>query len=154
MREILFRGKRTDNDEWVEGSFVPDLLEVKGGSDMVSWGFIKSPDLERIKSPMYEVERETVGQYTGLKDCNGLRIFEGDILKFKVEDAAQEMLVKVCYGEFVDENDSQFYLGWHVVGNGMTVSIFNGKDDGYDLLGMCKVAGSIHDNPELLEVQE
>lgn len=150
MREIVFRGKRIDDGLWSEGYYIKDT-DTKL-SYILTIAYIDCRE-KRDQVSYFEVDPETVGQYTGLKDKNGKRIYEGDVIRFKVEDADQEMFVKVCYGEFVDENDSQFYLGWHVVGNGMTVSVFNGKDDGYDLIGMCEVAGSIHDNPELLEVQ-
>jgi len=144
-REILFRGKPIGNWEWVEGFVV---INENGEC------FIKDTDynVNNGKCDLIpaRVDPETVGQYTGLKDKNGLRIFEGDIVEFKLQDADEYRFAKILYGEFIDENDSQFYLGFYVVGMGCTFSIFNGKDEGCDFIGMCEVAGNVHDSPELL----
>ena len=59
MREILYKAKRTDSDEWVYGAFVPDATEPVYG-DMVMWGFIRRYNEESGKMESVEVERETV----------------------------------------------------------------------------------------------
>lgn len=140
-REIIFRGKREKTGEWVYGylvkrdePFLHDIVMPVGNTSQMA----------------YAILRGTVGQCTGLNDKNGNLVFEGDILKLQAEDADQKIFTKVCFGEFIDENDNQFYLGFYLVGNGMTVSILNGKDEGYDVAGMCEVCGNIHDSPELL----
>lgn len=91
MREILFRGKRIDNGEWIYGS----LIQWKNGdtSIVVPKGHINEKNgIEDAES--YPVDPSTVGQYTGLCDCEGNKVFEGDIVKQGYYQSA------VYYGEF------------------------------------------------------
>lgn len=84
MREILFRGKRVDNGKWIEGY----LFQIWDDA-FILWG--TTNDVPN----MIKVDLATVGQYTGLKDKNGNRIFEGDIIQIPDDYHT--------YGEFVGE---------------------------------------------------
>lgn len=132
MRDILFRGKRLDNGAWVYGSFCMDAREQFNGLCGVD-GFIRLYDKAKGKMQSHEVDRETVGQYTGLLDKNGERIFEGDVLTLDGE-----------YGFFVlefQEDTARFVMS----GDSIVVDFDNFWS--YEV----EVMGNIHDNSELLE---
>ena len=142
MREIIFRGKK-DDDEWVYGSFCMDALEQFNGLCGVD-GFIRLYDKGKGKMQTYEVDRETVGQYTGLMDKNGKRIFEGDIVAqnwYDYDEPRDDSFGKVVFCEY----DCSF-------------SVIDVNKDGFMPLGRCgsyhwevDVIGNVHDNPELLK---
>lgn len=135
MREILFRGKRTDNGEWVEGSYLKWYF-LPGMNDwIVPLSGASSRLIECIEH--HNVVPATLGQYTGLQDKNGNRIFEGDIVRGR--DALEKGLVVEGY---IDHQ----YGSFCIVGDLMTH--FRWLD--YEV----EVIGNIHDNPELIGGKE
>ena len=125
MREIIFRGKRLYNGEWVEGSLCTTIPSDENFYTISYFDF-EGYYIEEKVIP------ETVEQYTGLKDKNGKRIFEGDIVTMP------------RYGSGKHKSVVYFKNGKFAV-NG---SNYNFKD-------ICprnmEVIGNIHDNPELLK---
>lgn len=133
MREILFRVKRLDNGEWVYGNFCMDALEQTRGLCGLD-GFIRRYNTDTKRMEMYEVDRETVGQYTGLVDKNGRRIFEGDIVK-SIETKETGVV------QFFPEHSA--FMVWCKFSNEVGFL--------YECTSIAEVIGNIHDNPELLE---
>lgn len=76
MREIIFRGKRLNDGEWVEGNFVKGCID--------DFAYIVEFGNKYLCRNYVEVIPETVGQYTGFDDKNGKKVFEGDILKAEI----------------------------------------------------------------------
>ena len=147
MREILFHGKRLDNGEWVEGYYCTNPEWDRKTCGEHHW-------VISCKNGMrYEVDPSTIGQFTGLTDKNGRRIFEGDILEYNDGvDYFKGVVVYEC--------------GAFGIGFGKPMSIPNMCCDNFALLWQlywdqeapsepelyyCEVIGNIHDNPELLE---
>lgn len=128
MREILFRGKRKDNGEWVKGDFCSpcNIVFLENGYD-AALGKNDCPICNDL-----EVILETVGQYTGLTDKHGNKFFEGDICKHRSYYSGNIVISVVTY------TDGQFLA-------------MPDKNSGFNLSDELEVIGNIHDNPELLE---
>jgi uncharacterized phage protein (TIGR01671 family) len=145
MREIKFRGKDNITGEWVFGSFIPDALEGSN-SDLISWGFIRRYNRGVGKMETIEVDRETVGQYTGLKDKNGTEIYEGDIVS-PSNSWNPELKFVVTFGEGVFDSGYYSFTGFYLISD-------DGRqgEDQYELSkdSVYEIIGNIHDNPELL----
>ena len=146
MREILFRGKRTDDGKWVSGRNI--LLSEEGYAYIVQTGLqiaMLGSDgnaCVTMMMPSCEVDPKTVGQFTGLTDKNGKKIFEGDIVVCRKEisgnwiDYCVEIgFVEMKHGAFGLHRKQGYYRPF--------------KDwlEDYEY----EVIGNIHDNPELLE---
>lgn len=163
MREILFRGKGLNTGKWIEGFYVyhinrtpspiGDELRLDDEEHLIvkdafsDWNMPRGIDC-------YHVDPKTVGQYTGLKDKNGKRIFEGDILAFL--DTGEEgyeykegydftNVATVCWknGRWELEDFGDYNSG-----------VKDDMDDWHeDFIGVfpcSEVIGNIHDNPELI----
>ena len=125
MREFLLRGKRTDNGEWVKGYL---YITHIGAHEIGSYD--AEINIERVT---FDVIPETVGQYTGLTDKNGKRIFEGDIVSLVKHDGLIYKVVYVpCRYELVNSKGVNCFV----------LDIYKSEN--------IEVIGNIHDNPELL----
>lgn len=135
MREIIFRGKRTDNGEWIQGDlrhitdlhggYYPCIVDNSNGRNNYASGVSIIPS--------------TLGECTGLTDKNGTTIFEGDIIKyFPVREDFEEKGV----------------IRWDKIRAGFIIRLLDGAEDGFckvtSTLHRCEVIGNVHDNPELL----
>jgi uncharacterized phage protein (TIGR01671 family) len=158
MREILFRGKRCDNGEWVEGlpiktydteigknsvdyaNPVPVVL-MASGRIVLECGYDEVPFFNIDEYPI--VNPETISQFTGLKDSNGNKIFEGDIIQ-SIESG--------------ETGEIQYFpeLATFLIFVRCSIRCSNSY---LDYLGeikpsIIKVIGNIHDNPELMEANQ
>lgn len=136
MREIVFRGKITEpckyQGQWLEGFYGEgDGLPLIAIQQKTHFNGLKG----------FFCDPLTVGQYTGLTDKNGTRIFEGDILEGDLEDnldPGAKWRSVVVWGKF----------GWNCKGGHVSLPI-----DEFDIKEG-EVIGNIHDNPELMEVND
>lgn len=133
MREILYRGKRIDNGDWVFGYYCPCVF----GNFPAEPAIIDADELKKGKWAPVKVTRETVSEYTGLTDKNGKKIFEGDIVQYDKDGATYEIVFAEDCG--VTKFCSRF------IPDG-TLGYVNQRRD--------KVIGNRWDNPELLEVEK
>lgn len=140
-RTIKFRGKRIANDEWVYGS-------------LLIWADGECTILEKSDSSNAMWKREiapaTVGQFTGLTDCDGREIYEGDVIESRCTDMG---IVR-------------HMIAYHAEGARFTTILINKDMNDDSLRALCpinkgwitkygkRVAGNIHDNPELLNTDD
>lgn len=144
-REILFRGKRVDNGEWVHGKGLQQCKDELGNEIVAIFTDIVKSEKYIKKEGRYTlyyvpVKAETLGLYTGLKDKNRKKIFEGDILY-----QGAKMLGVVCisarYGISIQKKSSTWSLINFVLDSDFDTSV----------LSDVEVVGNIYDNPELIK---
>lgn len=133
-REILFRGKRLDNGEWITGQ----LLKYESGRARICEShsniFCYESDTSVIQTVAHEVDPSTVGQYTDMTDKNGKKIFEGDLIK--------NFAGEVGRVSWYPEHFAFMIYRLH------PPAVFHMEtSDGPEI----EIIGNIHDHPELLE---
>ena len=159
MRDILFRGKAKNRDKgyhrtkYKNGDWVYGLLTR-----------LYDESFENLPAEMtnedgvrgIEIECKTIGQYTGLTDKNGTKIFEGDVIKIEHSDYAFD-------GVTLEHRTEQGIVAYDNIGSiGIVVDRYNGENvwsDFFHVLGLTgrvenwsfEIIGNIHDNPELLK---
>ncbi len=145
MREILFRGKRLDDGKWVYGYVFDNGIasdrKVFVGGLVVSDATENTDDRYEVGLDFEEADPSTIGQYTGLTDKNGVKIFEGDIVLVNWFGDNGEFVV--CYegGSFFP-----YQIGCKFNFNSLWDVWFQ-DDDGT----IMEVIGNINDNPNLLD---
>lgn len=142
MREILFRGKRLDNGEWVQGYLFYDpgldKAQISGIKYDIVDGELQSNHFCHCVYP------ETVGQYTGLDDKDYRKIYEGDIVRFKRINAMGWSTSRVGQVLYPFCDDTPCFCVLATTGDGW--SFFE--------IDNIKVIGNIHDNPKLLKEEK
>lgn len=143
-REIVFRGKGVHNREWLEGNLLIDALN----------GIHKIVVLHNHVfgiTEMYTVSPSTVGQYTGLTDKQGVKIFEGDIVEYQFDNddetypskRTEKRIGRIFYSEWrASFSVTAGRNGSDRLNNNLFSYVRNGN--------RVKVIGNIHDNPELI----
>ncbi len=136
MREILFRGKTQQYTRWIYGDLNHYMCD--DGVFIAENGH-----------SMHRVIKETVGQYTGLTDKNGKKIFEGDIVK------ADDYIFLVKFGKCggVANAENYGYMGFYfeALSESTKSSARYGLRDDICYFSDIEIIGNIHDNPELLK---
>ena len=153
IREVIFRGKRLHDNKWIYGNFISDC---EGNPHIIEPRFFCEDGHhlqyeDNTDTPVFIIP-ETVGQFTGLTDKNGVRIFEGDILDVS-SDVAYGGVAVHRLGYFVVEFHNGCFMKSAL--DDPQLSFFdNAKRKGlYHFIStdIHKIVGNIHDNPDILK---
>lgn len=131
MREIKFRGIDNANDEWIYGS----LVKVDEDYHILEEGETQAHAYNRV-------DKDSIGQYTGLKDKDGKEIYEGDILRYKRNDISEEN-----FKLYWNEEESAFYLQNILYPNDDDIAVKYYKIENFEIIG------NIFENKELLKTR-
>lgn len=155
MREILFRGKILEtefqnvshswgkqNGDWVDGFYHVRTECVCGGYEYCECDGFDQHLISVKGEDDYPIDPETVGQYTGLTDKNGKKIFEGDIVRH--EAFGNRAVVWGC--KYLEMTTTGWWLCKTIVPLSSDIKSLESKNSEIEVIG------NIHDNPELLEV--
>lgn len=155
-REIKFRGKRLDGEGWAVGSYIEAELQNGIAHEIIPY---------KRGEPVVEVDPDTIGQFTGLKDRNGKDIYEGDIIDINykydacgingvIPDQDCACLGVVLYNQYIAAYELRLIKAEYPID-------VKGYDEEYslnlysfDLDGYIDLCGNIYDNPELLKNTE
>lgn len=164
MRDILFRGKRKDNEKWVEGYYAVKTICSIWNTYLAPVICLKPKGLYDDK--WFEIIPSTIGQYTGLIDKNGKKIFEGDIVELFETFRGKVVNENGGFGICIEDNIDYDYLASEIEGitgypnqpkfceNDNFISfwelMWNFNQDS-DTCNIVKIIGNIHDNSELLK---
>lgn len=149
MREIKFRGKSIDNGEWVYGCIVKekwfwDSTQTRCYIVGEHCDMSQSKESDFGIRDSYEVLPETVGQFTGLLDKNGVEIYEGDIVK-----SHEYKILEVAFDKIGYDGEWNGLTGFGFKETRIKLGFL--ELDFYDTPETFEVIGNIHDNPELLK---
>lgn len=138
MREILFKAKRIDNGEWVEGSLIFDELD-KQYRIVINLEYSTGTFINTGNAP--RVDTDTICQYTGLKDKNGCKIWENDVVAYWDTYSTENGYAEAdCIGQVLwDDETLSFQVTERL------------SAESYEVMDECSVIGNIFDNKELLE---
>lgn len=148
MKQILFRGKRVDNGEWVYGQYIKACEHwhrFGKHEDWITRGAIQNGGIINLWGRCAVIP-ETVGQFTGLCDKNGKKIFEGDIISAVTLDTGKEQRAVIGFGNFIDENNNDEYIGFFIEFDGIKTTITQLSME--ECKNRIEVIGNKYDNKE------